>query len=98
MCSIPDIAKSSSRSERLAELKAPETQESQGRGREPEVEVGGEERWSKVRGEEKEKESVTISPLINIFSVPTEDTERESHLSSLFAFLSLSLSVANMRR
>ncbi len=55
-------------------------------------------RWSEERGEEKERESITISPLINIFSVPTEDTEKESSLSSLFAFLSRSLSLANMRR
>lgn len=53
---MPGDAKSSSRLLGLAELKAPETRESQGKGREPEVEVGGEEREKDaIRKEEMRK-------------------------------------------
>ena len=61
VCSIPGDAKSSSRLLRLAELKAPETRESQGKSREPEVKLGGEEREKDaIRKEEMRKR---MSPL-----------------------------------
>lgn len=55
-------------------MREPGTREkTTGRGRRR----GAGERWSKERGEEKEKKSITVSPLINVFSVSTEDTQRE---------------------
>lgn len=107
MCNIHGNDKSSTGCLSQMNSKPLKHERARGRRREPEVEerqVGRRrrkgKRWSEERGEEKERESVTISPLINIFSVPTEDTEREREriLSSFSACLSLSLSVANMRR
>lgn len=87
----------------LAELKAPETQERQGRGREAEVVVGGKEREEGGIRKEKEMESLTIRPFDKHFlCVSRGHGASVSNLSSPFASLSLSLSfslsVANMRR
>lgn len=65
MCNFHGNAESLYWSYEPAELKAPETQESQGRGREPEVEVGGEERAKDgVRKEEWRKRENLLQSLL----------------------------------